>query len=438
MKKHFPGYYKLTEDEQTDLWKNCKFVLDANTLLNLLRYPKETSNVMLSLLENIKERIWIPHQVAIEYHRNLDKVIYEQKNEYETLEKECMTELQKLVSKLRKLQHSNISTDSMIETLEKSSEIIKKELANQREKQPDLNEIKLRISDLVGENIGSAFDQAELDRIFTEGAQRYENKVPPGYMDGKKNYSYFHNGIKYQAAYGDLIFWKQILRYAQNEKVMSIILVSDDRKEDWILEVSGEKKGIHPYLINEFNSQCGGKIFNSYNSVQFISQAEKFLGFESSATVSDVIKEIETVYDKEDSNKINEMINLTTLNKSKERLIDAMEGRVIKQTIKKNNEKYYYYYKLCFEVNDTFVKTETENPVFPVLLQSIIGMEFQGSNIVEIDFHEDIGFIYIVFAVPYLLSNEAVTNLISREIRTYYHPDELKLLKMNLKEQLVR
>lgn len=424
------------------LWGECHFVLDANTLLNLLRYPKETSNAMLKLLESIQERIWIPHQVALEYHKNLETVIYEQKNEYETLEKECMSELQKLISKLKKLRHSNISTNTMVQTLEKSSEIIKKELANQREKQPDLQEIIIRIKNLVGENIGLAFDQAELDKIFTEGALRYENKVPPGYMDGKKNYSYFHNGVKYQAAYGDLVFWKQILRYAQTKEVNSIILVSDDRKEDWIFEVSGEKKGIHPYLINEFNNQTEGKLFNSYNSVQFISHAEKVLGFKSSASVSDVIKEIETVYNKEDSTLINDYF---VYNHDEGKLYDKFQAMVqkkyfdsVEDVTAKAKESEHHFYKIFFDISDNFIKMEKENvnksvyadkPAFHIVMDKILNDVHVHAQIAEIEYEGE--FLTLVFSMPYSFNALAeLGKAINRELKLYYSQNDIKLLRI--------
>ncbi|MFX3646279.1 MAG: PIN-like domain-containing protein [Paenibacillus sp.] len=438
VKNFFPGYYKLTDDELHKLWEYCNFVLDANTLLNLFRYPKETSNVMLKLLESIKERIWIPHQVALEYHRHLEAVIHEQKNEYETLEKECMSELQKLISKLKKLRHSNISTNSMVQTLEQSSAIIQKELANQQENQPDLQEIKLRINNLIGENVGLAFDQVELDKIFVEGSYRYEHKLPPGYMDGKKNYSYFHNGVSYQAAYGDLIFWKQILRYAEESEVNSIILISDDRKEDWILEVSGEKKGIHPYLTNEFNNHSGGKTFNSYNSVQFISQAEKFLEFESSATVSDVIKEIETVYKKEDS--IQDSLNYFSSffkNKNDIQIQNVKDSEAhffsdfIEVKSSESKKENSHLFEILFQYkNEKITLGDSLTKYFPTVIEHVLSSVLHDSNIVDFSFSGD-EICIAVFSMPYDVNGLGLLlEDINSKLENYYPSDYVKALRI--------
>jgi len=70
MKKTFPGYYCLTEEEFSVLWNTCLFVLDANVLLNLYSYSQETSNELIGILKQISDRLWIPHQAALEYQKN--------------------------------------------------------------------------------------------------------------------------------------------------------------------------------------------------------------------------------------------------------------------------------------------------------------------------------------------------------------------------------
>ena len=70
MRTTFLGYYRFTEEEFSTLWKDCLFVLDANVILNLYRYSKNTSDVLLNILKGISERLWLPHQIAFEYQDN--------------------------------------------------------------------------------------------------------------------------------------------------------------------------------------------------------------------------------------------------------------------------------------------------------------------------------------------------------------------------------
>src|SRR5262249_11683425 len=87
MKALFPGYYRPTQAEFAELWQTCIFALDANVLLNLYGYSEATREHFVSLLENISERIRIPHQFALEYQRNRCRAIMEQVKNYTKVEK---------------------------------------------------------------------------------------------------------------------------------------------------------------------------------------------------------------------------------------------------------------------------------------------------------------------------------------------------------------
>lgn len=88
MKKYFRGYYRPTESEFGQLWKEAVFVPDANTLLNLYRYSAETAEGLLDILSQLAEVIWVPHQVLLEFHRNRLTVIAEQEKAYREAEQQ--------------------------------------------------------------------------------------------------------------------------------------------------------------------------------------------------------------------------------------------------------------------------------------------------------------------------------------------------------------
>jgi hypothetical protein len=54
MKDLFPGYYPLSKDEFDELWKNCVFILDTNSILNLYRYNDETRTDFIDVLRKIE------------------------------------------------------------------------------------------------------------------------------------------------------------------------------------------------------------------------------------------------------------------------------------------------------------------------------------------------------------------------------------------------
>ena len=86
MKKIFPGYYRPTKKEFSNLWNSCLFVLDANVLLNLYRYSQETSDELIQILKQISDRLWIPHQAALEYQENRLQTIAKQLEVYDEIQ----------------------------------------------------------------------------------------------------------------------------------------------------------------------------------------------------------------------------------------------------------------------------------------------------------------------------------------------------------------
>ncbi|WP_231662859.1 PIN-like domain-containing protein, partial [Pseudanabaena sp. 'Roaring Creek'] len=70
MKDLFPGYYLPTEEEFIELWKSGIFVLDTNVLLKLYKYDQKTCDDFFKVLRVVSDRLWIPHQVALEFQEN--------------------------------------------------------------------------------------------------------------------------------------------------------------------------------------------------------------------------------------------------------------------------------------------------------------------------------------------------------------------------------
>ncbi|GGI98419.1 PIN-like domain-containing protein [Paenibacillus hunanensis] len=308
MKELFKSYYQLTEEEFKELWGNCTFVFDSNTLLNLYRYPETTREVFLEILQEIKQRLWIPYQVAFEYHKNLNEVLYTQNNGYTLFQKIVDDSIKELISKIdtkaKELRHTNITTNSLLSIINKTKEQLTNEIILQQGEHPDLEDLKERLNLIIGDQVGRSYTQEELDKIYGIGEGRYSNLVPPGFKDlkDKQGKTSFYDGVKYKDEYGDLVYWFQIIEKAKNPDVDGIILISDDTKEDWIYKVNGQKKGIHPELMNEFRRETEGKLFYLYNSEQFIKHAKKYLltDNQNMQNIDDVITDIKVTKQSEE------------------------------------------------------------------------------------------------------------------------------------------
>lgn len=91
MNKNFKAYTPITERQIDAVWRNSAtlFILDTNILLNLYSYRKNTQEDFFRILEKLKDRIWIPYHVMLEYHRNRLKVINDKENTINDIIKWC-------------------------------------------------------------------------------------------------------------------------------------------------------------------------------------------------------------------------------------------------------------------------------------------------------------------------------------------------------------
>lgn len=194
MRKFFPGYYRPNSSELNELWNNCIFIFDTNVLLDLHRYSKHTCNEFLSLLEKISNRIWIPHQVGLEYQENRLAVIAEQERRYDKATKvldETLTALDEGLAQLNlKKSHSPIDPRPTIDEVRVVLEEFKSKLEQLSKEQPKISDddtVRNRLDVIFEGKVGPApSSQQELDKIYEDGKVRQERKLPPGFNDQDK------------------------------------------------------------------------------------------------------------------------------------------------------------------------------------------------------------------------------------------------------------
>ncbi|WP_128100174.1 PIN-like domain-containing protein [Paenibacillus sp. DCT19] len=183
MKQEFLGYYSPSEEDFEKLWSECTFVFDANMLINLYRFPRDSREALVTIMESVQERIWIPHQVALEYHKLLHDEIYNQKNAYSKFEEQCTNSINDLVAELVSLRHSNIESKGIEKVLKDCLKKINDELKKQAASQPDLVAIQDKVTQLIGDKVGKPYTKDQLNKLYEEGEARYNDKIPPGYKD---------------------------------------------------------------------------------------------------------------------------------------------------------------------------------------------------------------------------------------------------------------
>lgn len=249
MKKIFKEYHQFTKQEFQQLWKNCLFVFDSNTLLNMYRYSRVTVDEYFDVLNELKKKkkLWIPYQVGYEFYENRITVI----SEYEKSYDEILSIIEKAKSNIevKYKDHPFLNLYEIKEEMSKGLSGVERKIKKAKKDHPkwlEKDEVLEKLNQLFEGNIGNNYDEQKLNEIKKEGKERYEKKIPPGFKDDKK---------PEDKKYGDLILWYQIIDKAKESK-KPIVLISGDVKEDWWLEKDGKRLMPLPQLKKEISDKA--------------------------------------------------------------------------------------------------------------------------------------------------------------------------------------
>jgi len=290
MNNEFSHYCPLTVATIREIWDEACIVLDANALLNVYRYRKQLRNDYFSLLESeiIRSKLWLPYQVALEFHRNRTKVIAEQKSPYEKSLTIIEKNFSNLIAELSKVDihkfHPFLDIGLVEKDLTKKKFKVIEKLKKTRDGYPTLisEDPHLdRIHVLFDGCFGAKFDDDEYAEKIKEADERYENRTPPGYKD---------QGKDGDGKYGDYLLWMQLIEYCKSQNIPAIF-VTDDVKEDWWLKINGMTIGPRFELRKEFKDKTGNDIL-LYNSASFFEYAKEFTGQASSKESIDEILDL--------------------------------------------------------------------------------------------------------------------------------------------------
>jgi len=266
MRRSYPGYYEPTKEEFDSMWETCLFVLDTNVVLDLFRKSREYSEQMFLILEEFSTRLWIPHQVGLEYRKRLPNAISEQTKPINKVK----DTLEGLAEDLRNTTRHPFVDDELFAKiatrLERYSKKLTKELEAKKKEYLSRggNEaIEKRISKLFGGKIGRPYCAEKLREIYEEWKKRHDEGRP---LCRKER-----NGVD---KYGDLVIWFQLIDKAKGAPKPIIFITNDS---DWLQEKKkGKTPGPHPDLINEMDTEAGVQ-FYVYRADKFMEYASRYL-----------------------------------------------------------------------------------------------------------------------------------------------------------------
>lgn len=286
-----PGHYPPAPDNRAAMISSGMIVLDTNVLLSLYRLTPTARHQLLDLLRSLEDRLFVPHQVALEYERNRITAIRAQGRFFQDVRKQIagaasnLEQQAKAVGKqcgagtehVAKVNAALETATSAIEALALSVEALRE---NQDVRLPGaVNDDPVRNSlvQLLEGRVGPAPTPEHLSELHALAKKRFESSTPPGYLDKDKETN----------PYGDFILWSQTLDEAASRK-LPVVLVSGDTKPDWVNRDDDLVLGPQPDLIVEMRSQAG-VAFCLLNIEDFLVEARQALSSEvSDETVAEV------------------------------------------------------------------------------------------------------------------------------------------------------
>lgn len=273
MREIFKHHHRLTEAERAKLWSTCIFVFDTNSLLNIYRYNSKTRNDFLKIFKKLRDRSWIPYQVAKEFYKNRLDVIQDQKRKFSELD-ESINATFKTLRDGKFAKSTFLKIDEIEKIISPGIDAARKLIDTQKQDHPDLilhDPYLEELVDIVGDNIGIEPTSESLAKLYDIAEERISKQVPPGYLDSKK---------QSPQKYGDVLIWFEILEHAKS-KSLPIVLITDDDKDDWWQKPEGRKLGPRPELREEMQ-KCSGVEFYLFNPSYLLENAKKELQIEIS------------------------------------------------------------------------------------------------------------------------------------------------------------
>jgi hypothetical protein len=282
----------------------------------------EARNELFTTLEHIGNRLWMPFQVAHEFHRNRLSVIAGQESffgktreELESVANDYLSKLKAFTARIALPQARTQHLEEMIRQVHAAvtSEVTKAETANEVDLgSRDSDEVLTRLEALFTDRVGEPMKPDELEAARKEARRRVDAKIPPGYMDKAK-----------ADPSGDYILWKQLLREASTRKVPTV-LITDDRKEDWVRREHGLTLGPRTELREEMTTEAGVP-FLIMSTETFLLHAKDYLQVSVSRSTVDQAKEIQEVLDRNRRRAQEEMLERLI---AEERMLQQAHGNL--------------------------------------------------------------------------------------------------------------
>ncbi|WP_433465296.1 PIN-like domain-containing protein [Spirillospora sp. CA-128828] len=254
-------------------------VLDTNVLLDLYRYTPQARGQILDALQLVSSRLWLPHQVGLEFVRGRWGVVADRTDQLRRAKshldphfREAWRNVQQALRRVHALlgrfaadESGQAELDKLInasgfdelirpwrgalgehiDALKNAQDVMLNDIVS------GTDPILPQVAALYGDRVGPQPAEEEIQQLVEHAVgYRYPNKIPPGFRDMSKDTPLL--------AAGDYLLWEQVIAHVGRSATQErVLIVSGDVKDDWY-EPRGIESGSPrpwPSLIQEFRSR---------------------------------------------------------------------------------------------------------------------------------------------------------------------------------------
>lgn len=304
----FEAYRTPADRDYRSVLQYGLIVLDTNVLLDLYRMNGRVREDMLTVLKAISERLWVPHQVLVEFWRNRQSeelITYHDKKAATAAEilKNSLNRSRSALDEWAKNVHIGDNIDIVSPMHEKldAVEKIYREIEERLERQATKDRVPgirnthtdpviTALEKLLDQRVGAPYSPQRQIKEVQRAKERADEQIPPGYRD-------FEGGKKEdEEAAGDYLVWRQLLDAAESHGT-DVLFVTRDLKEDWWRKASTKAVRLPRIeLVNELRDLTGLRLFMVEPST-LMQQVSKVFQLEKQVDRNsvDALRHLETV-----------------------------------------------------------------------------------------------------------------------------------------------
>lgn len=287
----FDAFITWSDSDYKSVLEHGLVTLDTNVLLDPYRWNVDSRSEFFRVLEHVKERLWIPNQVAVEFWHLRESVARHHREKADTAINSVRGSGQKITTVLNQWAKDVQAPDSgWPETLAEIGKLVDQLVqyiedstdddAVNAAKQTTTDSVLNTLAQLLNGRVGAPPDQATYDQMVSTGKQRAEAGIPPGYKDADKE----------DAPPGDYILWEQMLREVAAHPC-DVLLVTRDRKADW-WHIDGQTRRPRSELVKEFRDRTRRRLY-MLQPRDFMEIASRIFNLEVQAeTLDDIQREV--------------------------------------------------------------------------------------------------------------------------------------------------